>query len=126
MNWIDEGSLKRVIIGVAILIVIFLEAHWVLSPRNYISPHSPESIQAVQAYQASPSDESEAKMMQGIRRDINHNKRPDEILFGLMLLADFAGLILLLRNCHRNVEHIQHAQYDAMKLIERRHITDRA
>jgi len=90
--------MKRMFIITTIMAVFFLEACWVLTPRNLVSPKSSETIRAIHAYQANPSPEGERLLMKEIHRDIKRNGRPYAITFYAMVLGDIGFLVLLWKN----------------------------
>jgi len=84
--------MNRILIRLAIVVAIVFELAWTFQLRNLSSPKSPETVQAIHVYQASPTAENKATMLEQIHRDVSHNARHGQILFGLMVLADIAAI----------------------------------
>ena len=80
--------MNRRVIRFLIAVALVVEIFWALEPRNGLLPRSPETVQAIHAYQASPSDATKATMLQQFHLDSARNARHDQILLGVMLLAD--------------------------------------
>jgi len=73
-----------------IVAAIMLEFLWfvILPAGNRLAPRSPEMAQALRAFETNRSAATEAAMWEQVHRDDLHDSRRQEVLFGLMLLAD--------------------------------------
>src|SRR2546430_62515 len=80
--------MNRRVVRFLIAVALVFEIIWALKPRNGLLPRSPETVQAIHGYQASLTDAAKATMLEQVHRDSARNARHDQILLGLMLLAD--------------------------------------
>jgi hypothetical protein len=86
----------RKIIRRLIVAAIVLQFLWfmILPAGNTLAPRSPEMAQALRAFETNRSAATEAAMWEQVRRDDLRDTRRDEVIFGLMLLADVVAIYL--------------------------------
>jgi hypothetical protein len=79
-----KSNLMRFAIVAAILLQLMLALQY----RNYSYPIGPQQADAIRAYQANPSEPNRVVMLQKMHCDVIRNSLPDNILFGVIVLAD--------------------------------------
>lgn len=82
-------------IRLLILAVIFAQAWWAFQYRNIDLPRSAQTVAAIHAYQVGPSANTKAAMLEQMDRDASRNRHRDQIMLGLMLVADVGAIYFL-------------------------------
>jgi hypothetical protein len=77
--------IRRLIVAAMVLQFLWL---FIMPAGNRLAPRSPEMAQALRAFETNRSAAIEAAMWEQVRRDDLRDSRRQEVLFGLMLLAD--------------------------------------
>ena len=86
--------IRRLIVGAMVLQFLWF---MILPAGNRLAPRSPEMVQALRAFATNRTPATEAAMWEQVHRDDLRDLHRDEILFGLILLAD-AVIIYLFWN----------------------------
>jgi len=84
-------NIRRLIVAVIVLQFLWF---MILPAGNRLAPRSPEMAQALRAFETNRTPATEAAMWEQVRRDDLHDLHRDEILLGLMLLADAVAVYL--------------------------------
>ena len=79
-----------------IVVAIVLQFLWflILPAGNRLAPKTPEMAQAFRAFETNRSASTEAAMWEQVHRYESHVARRDQVIFGLLLLADAVAIYL--------------------------------
>ena len=86
-------TIRRLIVGAMVLQFLWF---MILPAGNRLAPRSPEMAQALRAFETNRTPATEATMREQVHRDDLRDLHRDEILLGLMLLADAVVIYLFL------------------------------
>jgi hypothetical protein len=79
----------KIIRGLIVAAIVLQVICGMIQPAtNRLAPRSPEMAQALRAFETNRSAATEAAMWEQVRRDDLRDSRRQEVLFGLILLAD--------------------------------------